>query len=274
MPTEKVPASDDPKTGVRAKDIVISPETGLSARIFIPKTHNPLKKFPVLIYTHGGGFSIGSAFIEGYTNLVRSLAADANMIAVSVEYRLAPEHPLPTCYEDTWEAVKWVASHANGHGPESWLNHRADFGRVFLAGDSAGANIAHNMAARVGSHDLPGVKIRGLALVHPFFGGTEDDKMWFFICPSNSGPNDPRLKPTLDDLSRLGCEKVLIFVAGNDHLRERGTSYFEELKRSGWKGTVEIEETEGEDHVFHLLKPDCENAVALHKRLIAFLSDH
>lgn len=191
-----------------------------------------------------------------------------------ISLRLAPEHPLPTCYEDTWEAVKWVASHANGHGPESWLNHHADFGRVFLAGDSAGANIAHNMAARVGSHDLPGVKIRGLALVHPFFGGTEDDKMWFFICPSNSGPNDPRLKPTLDDLSRLGCEKVLIFVAGNDHLRERGTSYFEELKRSGWKGTVEIEETEGEDHVFHLLKPDCENAVALHKRLIAFLSDH
>nr|ABW74473.1 CXE carboxylesterase [Paeonia suffruticosa] len=271
MPTEKVPPTDDPNTGVRSKDVQISPE--VAVRIFLPKIDDPTQKVPVLFYTHGGGFSIGSAFAQGYHNYVSSLVAEANVIAVSVDYRLAPEHPIPACYEDSWEAFKWVASHANGNGPEPWLNDHADFRRVFMTGDSAGANITHTLAARIGSTELPGVKVIGIALVHPYFGGTDDDKMWLFLCPTNGGLEDPRLKPATEDLAKLGCEKMLIFVADEDHLKERGISYYDELKKSGWKGTVEIEENKGQHHVFHLMNPTCDDAKAMKKRLVSFIKE-
>ncbi|KAM4088877.1 hypothetical protein ACJW30_07G103500 [Castanea mollissima] len=271
MASEHVPPSDDPHLAVRSKDVVVSPEPAVSARVFMPQISVPSKKLPILVYMHGGGFSIGSAFHPGYHKYVSALVAKADIIAVSVDYRLAPEHPIPACYDDSWEALKWVASHANGDGPDPWLNNHADFGQVFLAGDSAGANISHNVAVRVGLTSLPGVKLIGVALVHPYFGGTEDDKMWLYMCPENKGLEDPRLKPALEDLARLGCERLLVFVAEKDHLRERGTCYYEDLKKSGWKGTVEIVEHEGESHVFHLMKPKCDNAVDLMERLVSFI---
>ncbi|TXG64361.1 hypothetical protein EZV62_011355 [Acer yangbiense] len=95
----------------------------------------------------------------------------ANIIAISIEYRLAPEHPLPIAYEDSWAGLEWVATHSNGLGSDLWLNDHADFGRVFLGGESAGANIAHFVAVRAGSTimGLAGLKIEGLVMVHPFF---------------------------------------------------------------------------------------------------------
>ncbi|XP_062021987.1 2-hydroxyisoflavanone dehydratase-like [Rosa rugosa] len=273
MPSEKHPPCDDPSSSVRSKDVVISSEPVVSARVFMPRIpNNPEKKLPLVVYIHGGGFSIASAFHSGYHKYVSSLVAKANVIAVSVDYRLAPEHPIPACYDDSWAVLKWVASHANGDGPDPWLNCHADLGRVFFAGDSAGANISHNMTSRVGSTGLPGVRIVGVALVHPYFGGTEDDKMWLYMCPENGGLDDPRLKPAVEDLRKLDCERVLVFVAGKDHLRERGTCYVEALKGSGWKGTVEIVEHEEERHVFHLMKPESEKAVDLMNRLVSFIN--
>jgi acetyl esterase/lipase len=112
------------------------------------------------------------------------------------------------------------------------------------------------------------VQVVGLILVHPFFGGTEDDHM----CPTNGGLEDPRLKPVAEDLSRIGCERVLIFIAENDHLSGRGRRYYEELKKSGWVGNVEVVEHLGEAHVFHLKKPECENAVDLLNKFAVFLN--
>lgn len=272
MHTDHVPPSDDPLTGVRSKDVVISPETGVSARLFIPKLPNPNCKLPLLIYIHGGGFSIQSAFSTSYNHYVKSLVAEANVIALSVDYRLAPEHPIPACYDDSWAAVQWAASHANGDGPETWLNNHADFGRVFFAGDSAGGNISNTLAFRVGSSGLPGVKVVGVVLVHPYFGGTGDDQMWQYMCPNHGGLEDPRLKPGAEDLARLGCERVLMFVAEKDHLRPVAWDYYEKLKKSEWKGTVEIVENHGEEHVFHLMNPKCENAAVLMKKIVSFLN--
>lgn len=200
-----------------------------------------------------------------------TLASEADVIAVSVEYRLAPEHPIPACYDDSWAALNWVASHRNGNGPEPWLNDHADFDRVFVAGDSAGGNISHNLAVRVGSIGLPGVKLAGAVLVHPFFGGTDDDAMWLYMCRDSAGLQDPRLKPAAEDLRKLGCGRVLVFVAEKDHLNGVGKSYVEELKRSGWGGSVEIVENEGEDHCFHLEDLKYDRAVALIKRFALFI---
>ncbi|THG06883.1 probable carboxylesterase 12 [Camellia sinensis] len=282
--TDIVPSSTNPETGVQSKDVVINPETGLSARLYIPRIPNPHRKLPLLVYFHGGGFCIETAFSPTYHNYINSLVAEANIVVVSVDYRRAPEHPLPTAYDDSWAAVKWVASHSTANGGEVWLKEYVDFDRVFFAGDSAGGNIAHNMAIRVGSDGLDGVKIVGMVLIHPYFGGKDPigsegdgaatDKFWLFVYPSSSGSDDPLFNPVVDPkFSSVVCDKVLVCVAEKDFLKDRGWYYKEELGRSGWEGVVEIMEVAGEDHVFHLIKPTCENAVALLKRVACFLNE-
>ncbi|KAL9417909.1 hypothetical protein AB3S75_040828 [Citrus x aurantiifolia] len=76
---------------------------------------------------------MGSPFCSTYHNYVGSLSAKANVIVVSVDYRLAPEHLVAAAYEDSWAALKWVASHfkISAHGYETWLNTRANFTCVF-----------------------------------------------------------------------------------------------------------------------------------------------
>ncbi|KAG5526485.1 hypothetical protein RHGRI_032679 [Rhododendron griersonianum] len=283
-----VPPSTNPITGVRSKDVVIDPRTGLSARIYSPKTTNPTHtKLPLLIYFHGGGFCIETAFSPTYHNYINSLAAETHAVIVSVDYRRAPEYPLPIAYDDSWTAIKWAASHCKRGGDEVWLNDCVDFGRVFFAGDSAGANIAHNMVGRVGLEGLDGARLVGIVLVHPYFWGKEPigkegdnimgkafaENLWLSICPSSSGSDDPLMNPVKDpSFSKLGCEKVLVCVAEKDLLRDRGWYYKQELEKSGWGGVVEVMEAGGEDHVFHLFNPTCENAVAMLKRVAAFMN--
>ncbi|OVA10450.1 Origin recognition complex [Macleaya cordata] len=284
------PSLEDPKTGVSSKDVVIVPESGVSARLYLPKiTHQPHpqehKKLPLLIYFHGGAFCVRTAFTPRYHNYLNSVVAEANVVAVSVDYRRAPEHHLPVAHEDSWAALQWVLSHSNGQGPETWFNDHADFDRVFLAGDSAGANIAQNMAIRAG---VNGFKLSGVILIHPYFWGVEPigsegndmnvkekvDKLWLTLCPSTTGNDDPLINPASDpNLSSLGCNKVLVCVAEKDILRDRGWFYYETLGKSGWGGVVEIMESEGENHVFYLLNPSSENAVYMMKRLVSFLNE-
>lgn len=220
---------------------------------------------------HGGGFSKQSAFSRKYHNFVDTFVAEANVVAVSVEYGLFPTRPIPACYEDSWVGLQWLAAHSNGNGPDPWLNDRADFQRVFVAGDSAGGNISHNLLVRVGTIGLPGVKVVGAVLVHPYFGGTEIDKMWLYMCPTNSGLEDPRMSPNAEDLARLGCERVLVFVAEEDDLMDPGKRYHEELKKSGWVGSVEIVENSGEKHCFHLSNLKYEKAVDLIEKFASFV---
>ncbi|KAF8405069.1 hypothetical protein HHK36_009966 [Tetracentron sinense] len=275
--TEFVPPSLDPRTGVSSKDVIIAPETGVSARIYIPKIiNNPIGKLPLLVYFHGGAFCLGSAFSPTYHSYLNSLVAEANVVAVSVEYRLAPEHLLPIAYHDSWASFEWVASHSKGEGSEAWLKDHADFSRVFFAGDSAGANIAHNMAMRAGAAELDGLKLLGVVLVHPYFLGEGEervDKLWHFLCPSTTGCDDPRINPAAGpSLSGLGCTRVLVCVAEKDRLRERGVFYYETLGKSGWEGEMEIMETDGEDHVFHLFNPTCQKAVEMTKKMASFMN--
>ncbi|GLT98333.1 hypothetical protein SLE2022_158420 [Rubroshorea leprosula] len=268
---EKIPVSDDPVTGVRSKDVIISSEPPVSARIFLPRVTNPTQKLPLLFYIHGGGFSMMSAFSPQYHEFCSTVAAKAGVVVVSVEYGLFPSRPIPACYEDSWAALQWVAGHVNGNGPDPWLNQHADFSKVFIGGDSAGGNISHTLAFRVGSVGLPGVKVVGVLLVHPYFGGTEDDQMWLFMCPTNGGLKDPRLKPPPADLARLGCERFLIFVAEKDHLNVVGKNYYDELKKSGWGGEAEIVENVGEEHCFHLHDSSNEKAVEVVDKFVAFI---
>ncbi|KAL5788389.1 hypothetical protein ACOSP7_005338 [Xanthoceras sorbifolium] len=281
-----VPPSLDPRTNVESKDTPYSPENNLSLRLYLPKNTHQNQKLPLLVYFHGGGFCIESAFSSLYHSFLNSFVSEANIIAASVEYRQAPENPVPCPHDDSWTALKWVASHSDGKGPDDWLNRHADFQRVFFSGDSAGGNIAHHMGLRHGLDKLEGVNVRGIILVHPYFwgekpvaDGTDDvnlreklEGMRRFTCPTTSGFDDPLINPAFDpNLASLGTNRLLVFVAENDFLRARGWYYTEILKKSGWGGEVEVMESKGEDHCFHLAYPTSDNAVALLKIFVSFI---
>lgn len=290
MGTETVPPSPagDSETGVRSKDVLISPEMGLSARLYLPKMDFVVdRKLPILVYFHGGAFFVQSAFSPTYQKFLNSLAGESDLIIVSVDYRLAPENPLPVAYDDCWTAVKWVVSHSSGEGHEPWLTNFGNFSQLFFVGDSAGANIAHRLGIRAASDGLDGKNLSGIIMMNPYFWGKDPigsenditgvkedvDKFWASACPTSIGSDDPWINPVLDpDLPRLRCGRVLVFVCENDVLKHRGWLYYEALKGGGWGGEVEILEIEGEEHVFHLEKYDCSKAKDMIKKVACFVN--
>ncbi|XP_072978469.1 2-hydroxyisoflavanone dehydratase-like [Typha angustifolia] len=285
LPTDFTPPSTDPVSGVSSKDVTISPELGIRARLYLPKiVADSNRKLPVLVYYHGGGFCLGSAFDSCMHNYLNSLVSKANVVSVSVEYRLAPEHPVPIPHDDSWVALRWVASHAKG-GSEAWLADHADFDRLFVAGESAGANIAHHMAMRAGAE---GVKVYGLVLIHPYFLGSKKVESEEFnptmstglaslwkACAPEKGLDDPVINPTAEDapdLVGLGCSRVLVCVGGKDVLRDKGREYYWKLKESGWNGEVKMWEAAAQGHAFHLFNSTCDEAMAQDKVIATFLN--
>ncbi|KAL9237075.1 hypothetical protein vseg_011664 [Gypsophila vaccaria] len=273
----KVPPSDDQVRGVQIKDVMIS--SNVAARVFLPPSPSH-QKLPVLLYAHGGGFCMRSAFSVCYTHLVTNYVAQSNIIAVSVEYCLFPSHPISMCYDDSWDALLWIASHCDPRsdvfsqgGPcEPWIRDYADLKRIFVGGNSAGANICHTLTTNVRKFGLPGdAKVKGMILVHPYFG--ENDKMWMYMCPTNKGPTDPRMKPVLEDLAELQCERMLVIVAEKDGLKSAGVKYAEELKSNGWKGKVEFLENKDREHSFHTYNYMDSEALVINQWIKSFILD-
>ncbi|KAK3130256.1 hypothetical protein QOZ80_6BG0490990 [Eleusine coracana subsp. coracana] len=281
-----VPPGLDEATGVTSKDVVIDAGTGLSARIYLPnnKLQSPPQKLPVVVYVHGGAFIIGSAGDPTYHCYVNSLAAAAGALVVSVDYRLAPEHPLPAAYDDSWAALRWAAS-----AQDEWIAQHGDLARLFLSGDSAGANIVHDMLVRAASgSSSDGPRIEGAVLCHPWFGGNQPIEgepeggpvasagLWMYACPGAvGGADDPRfnpLAPGAPALEKLGCKRMLVCAGKKDGLYARDRAYFKAVAASAWPGTVEWLESDGEEHVFFLGKPECENARRLMDRVVAFIA--
>lgn len=129
--------------------------------------------------------------------------------------------------------------------------------------------------------------ILGIVLVDPFFWGSDPigseasepekkayiDRLWGVICPS-CPIDDPWINPVAGgglSLAGLGCWRVLVTVADKDILKNRAWLYFQALGRSGWLGTVQIHETEGEEHCFHLDGLEGENAKERMRKMAAFL---
>lgn len=279
-----VQPSLDPKTKVESKDATT--KEGVLVRLFKPNLPKN-KKVPLLLYFHGGAFIFESTLSPKYHNYLNNLASEAQVMIVSVEYRQVPEHRLPAAYHDCCNALNWVVFHAK----EVWIKDHVDFTKVYLMGDSAGGNIAHYLAMRLGVKGLPCDLISGIILVHPMFWGKQRigneaarcslmsapdlaDQVWAFACPTSSdGVDDPWFNPARDpNLRRLGCKRVLVLVAGNDFLRDRGLYYKEVLVKSGWQGRVDVVECKGENHAFHLRKPSSVNSVYLMRKVVAFIN--
>ncbi|XP_021726203.1 probable carboxylesterase 2 [Chenopodium quinoa] len=266
--TNHVPPGFDPTTRVTSKDVVLVPNTCLSARLYRPTDVTTCEKLPIVLYFHGGAFLIASPAEPVYHNFCNLLSGSANALVVSLDYRLAPENPLPTAFDDAWAAIKWVAAHANESGPEDWLNQGVDFNKFFLAGDSAGATMAHHLAARM-VEIIDQFKIYGIILIHRYFWSSKRigleqadpvrkelvDKWWEYVCPSDKGCDDPLINPFVEgtlSLDQITCEKMLVLVAEKDILRDRGRLYYEAMSKHK---KVEYFETLGEDHVFYIFNP-------------------
>ncbi|KQK23501.1 probable carboxylesterase 7 [Brachypodium distachyon] len=286
--TETVPPSPsgDPATGVASKDVVLDPASNLSARLYLPTAAAVAageKKLPVVVFFHGGAFMIQNAASPLYHPYAASLAAAAPALVVSVDYRLAPEHPLPAAYDDAFAALKAVVDALLRPGADaelSWLAAHGDASRVVMAGDSAGANMAHNTAIRLrkegGIHGY-GDKVSGLALLHAYFWGKEPvggepadagyrggiEQVWERACGGSFGHDHPHINPAAapEEWRRIGCGRVLVATAELCFFAERARAYAEGIKNCGWEGEVEFYETKGEGHVYFLFKPGCDDAV-------------
>ena len=279
--TSRKSAGTDATTCVASKDVVIDAGTGLDARLFLPKSVPESQKLPVLVYFHGGAYVAESAFSARYTSYVNALVAAARVVAVSVEYRLAPEHPLPAAYDDAWAALRWTATSCVSAGPETepWLADHGDLTRIFVAGNSSGGNMAHNVVMRAGKEGLRGGA--RVELLHPLFlgkapvpsEGTDStataERNWRFVCAGNYGLDHPLSNPLVmppEEWAVLGCRRALVTAAELDPSRDRARMYVEALRGSAWGGEEAVlYETEGEGHMYYFSKAARSNSVVPEK---------
>ncbi|HEX2850002.1 MAG TPA: alpha/beta hydrolase [Acidimicrobiales bacterium] len=209
------------------------PDGDMAIRVYRPNGGEAPR--PVVVYYHGGGFTIGS--IETHDPVCRTLAAQAEALVVSVEYRLAPEHPFPAATDDAFAALQWVGEHAAEIG--------GDPSRIAVAGDSAGGNLA--AVSAIAARDAGGPAVCFQALVYP----TTDAKMRFPSIDENgempilprrsmewfyeqykSDVDDWRATPIdVDDLS--GLPPAVVITAEYDPLRDEGEAYGEKLRAAG-----------------------------------------
>ncbi|KAF5480325.1 hypothetical protein F2P56_001085 [Juglans regia] len=231
----ETPPTSDPTLHipVLSKDIPINQSTDTWARVYLPREalHNSpssTKQLPLVVFYHGGGFILFSASSTIFHDFCVNMATELRVIIVSVEYRLAPEHRLPAAYDDAVEALHWIRT-----TQEDWVRKYADFSNCFLMGGSAGANIAYNAGLRVAKEDdnLEPLKIRGLIMIQPFFGGDRrtGSELRLF--------NDPLFPPCMSDVM---WELSLPVGVNRDHeycnpTVGGGSKLLERIKVLGWK---------------------------------------
>lgn len=194
---------------------------------------------PLLVFYHGGGWVIGD--LDTHDALCRLTCRDAGTHVLSVDYRLAPEHPAPAAVEDAFAAFQWACEHAADLG--------ATPGRVAVGGDSAGGNLAAvvSQLARDSGGPTPVLqwllyprtdhtaRTRSMSLFARGFLLTKRDMDWFesqYVRRSGIDPTDPRVSPALAE-TLSGLAPALIAVAGFDPLRDEGEDYATALRAAG-----------------------------------------
>ncbi|KAG6550607.1 hypothetical protein Mapa_007860 [Marchantia paleacea] len=162
-------ANSKPVDGIYSEDVRYGEHTDQYARVFRQSKPGPAK-LAVIIFFHGGGFASMSPASKTFDRMCRLVAKGVHAMVVSVNYRQAPEHRYPTAYDDCFEAIRWVQAECQSGGE---LFSTADASQSVFMGDSAGANIAHFMMARVVQSDLSPLELKGVVELYPFFGGVE-----------------------------------------------------------------------------------------------------
>ncbi|PSS33136.1 Carboxylesterase [Actinidia chinensis var. chinensis] len=234
----RTPASPDPSSSLLflSKDVPLNPQHNTSVRILLPRqaldNSSPTKKkLPVIVYFHGGGFIFLHADSSIFHDFCVDLAVQARAMIVSVDYRLAPEHRLPAAYDDGVDALHWIRT-----SDDEWLRDFADLSNCFLMGSSAGGNIAYHAGLRAAAavDDLAPLKIQGMVLHQPYFGGSDRTPSEMRLV------DDPLLPLFLNDLM---WELSLPIGADRDHeycnlTVSSESESIEQFKLLGWKVIV------------------------------------
>jgi acetyl esterase len=208
---------------------------GVPVRVYRP---SPDPDLPVVMYFHGGGWTIGT--VEQFDPILRQVANATNAIVVAPDYRLAPEHPFPAALDDCWTALGWTAKNASTFG--------GDGTRLAVMGDSAGGNLSAVCALQ--ARDAGGPELALQVLIYPvtdcdfttssyqenaegYLLGA-DQMRWFFRCYTRGDvdPTDWRICP-LRARDVAGVEPALVFTAEFDPLRDEGEAYARRLLEAG-----------------------------------------
>lgn len=203
----------------------------LSARLYHP---SPDEILPIMLFFHGGGWVHGT--LDTHDRLCAILAVQAHCAVVSVNYRLAPEHPFPAAYDDALSALDWIKAH------HQTLN--IDASHIALAGDSSGGNIA--AAAALTMADDPAIVHQ--LLIYPALDGrcntpsfgvahagflSEHQMRWYWdqYAPADLR-DDPRASPSVGSIAS-NMAPATIIVAGHDPLHDEGVNYASALETAG-----------------------------------------
>jgi acetyl esterase len=194
-------------------------------------------RHPVVVYFHGGGYALADP--EATEAMTAALAARSGCAVLSVDYRLAPEHPYPAAHEDALDALRWLGEHGAGHG--------LDTESVAVAGDSSGAALALHAAVGAAREELPSP--RALALFYGWYDATLSGASM-----AELGPVDPVLpRPLMEAfraayfgdapagaVARLGIDGELpvlgdacLVVGGADPLRSDSEALAATLRAAG-----------------------------------------
>ncbi|KLO31058.1 lipase [Mycolicibacter heraklionensis] len=205
---------------------------------------------PVVVFFHGGGFVAGD--LDTHDGTARMHAVDAGAVVVSVDYRLAPEHPFPAAVEDALAATEWVVAHAAELG--------VDPGRLAVAGDSAGGNLAAVVSQLARDAGGPAIAFQLLWYPATTYDGslpsfTEnahapiiDSDAIAALTLAYAGHLDLTNPPAMLAPARAenlaGLPPAYIAVAGHDPLRDDGIRYGELLAAAGVPVQVHNAETQ------------------------------
>lgn len=210
----------------------------LFSRLFRPHCERGHHRLPVMLWLHGGGWTLGD--VELYDPLCRAMANASGAAILSLDYRLAPEHPFPAAVEDAGFALDWLAARAGDLG--------LDAQRVAIGGDSAGGNLAAVTA--IAARDAGWPHLQHLCLVYPAtdmvssrpsraaFGDgyllDETTIRWFLAnyLPPGAEPCDPRVSP-LNATWLGGLPPTLLVTAGCDPLTDDVRAFGEALRAAG-----------------------------------------
>ncbi|KIW49652.1 hypothetical protein PV05_11312 [Exophiala xenobiotica] len=253
----------------RLSTITVRDGTAISVKISFParlanetqtQTQSESKsKLPILFVTHGGGWVQGTHVTEEAW-LLWPLYSRFDMLIVSVEYRMAPEHPFPAWMDDSWDVLEKLLSEpttflshfsaASAESSSSMGNVDIDTDKVILLGSSAGAGTAAYLSQTCRDKSIP---IYGVVLNVPLLcdyrhlpedcqssyeqvtssllSAGDMRAMWDVIIPSPTVGADPKASPLLGDVK--GLPRHLVFVAGQDPLRDEGLKYVQNLDEAG-----------------------------------------
>jgi acetyl esterase len=233
----------DPQQVAEVRELVAEgPHGQIPLRLYRPLGSDPAAPLPVLVYYHGGGWTIGD--LDTHDTLCRALGNGAGCAVVAVDYRMGPEHRFPAAVDDALAAARWVRREAAGLG--------VDASRMAVGGDSAGGNLAAVVA--IAARDAGDLPIVFQLLIYPatdmrrghasHVGNGQGyvltrDTIAYFHDHYIDDPRhdlDWRASPLLrEDLG--GLPPALLLTAGYDPLRDEGLDYARALTAAGNRAT-------------------------------------